>query len=153
MTEPIDDIRRSLKELREELRDMGPAYPEVQREIDFSQSVWDCIPLMLVDLESMLIVRASPAAHEMFGYELWDLIAKPVNDLIPLAYRAKHDEHVAAYKRDPYDRQMGHQDGIQLAGLKKDGTIIDLEIGLYASRSNKSQVFLTIQKTGEGHHV
>jgi PAS domain S-box-containing protein len=148
---PIDDIRRSLKELREELRAMGPAFPEVQRELDFSQIVWDCIPLMLVDLDGMRILRATPAAHEMFGYELWDLIGTNVNDLIPHQFRAKHDEHVAAYKSDPHDRQMGHQAGIQLAGLKKNGLVIELEIGLYASRSTKNQVFLTIQKTGDSH--
>jgi hypothetical protein len=64
----------------------------------------------------------------MFGYSRDELIGQPVELLIPTRLRERHVGHRAAYMAAPRVRSMGQ--GLDLSGLKKDGTEFPVEVSL-----------------------
>jgi anti-anti-sigma factor len=65
---------------------------------------------------------------EMFGYQREDLIGLPVDRLVPAEVRAAHQDYRAAFARTAQDRPMGER--ARLAGLRKDGATLPVEISL-----------------------
>ena len=74
------------------------------------------------------IVRINDKAEKMFGYERAELIGQPVEVLIPRRAREAHVVHRAGYMAAPRVRSMGR--GLDLAGIKKDGTEFPVEVSL-----------------------
>ncbi|HTI56994.1 MAG TPA: PAS domain S-box protein [Verrucomicrobiae bacterium] len=74
------------------------------------------------------IVRVNDKAEKMFGYERAELLGQPVEILIPRRARAAHVVHRAGYLAAPRVRSMGR--GLDLAGVKKDGTEFPVEVSL-----------------------
>lgn len=66
--------------------------------------------------------------EEMFGYRRDELIGHPVEMLMPGRFRALHVAHRTEYVDHPHVREMGS--GMDLVGLRKDGTEIPIEAGL-----------------------
>ena len=64
----------------------------------------------------------------MFGYSGDELIGKSVEALVPESFRTRHPEHRVGYIRDPRVREMGK--GLELYGLRKDGSQFPVEISL-----------------------
>ncbi len=77
---------------------------------------------------SGLIAAANRQVTAMFGYSHDELIAKPVESLIPERFRAKHRTDREGYVADTHFRPMGV--GLELFGLRKDGTEFPVEISL-----------------------
>jgi PAS domain S-box-containing protein len=65
---------------------------------------------------------------ELFGYEEASLVGRPVDVLLPMRYRLLHGAHRDAYAAAPRARPMGV--GLDLLGLKKDGTEFPVDISL-----------------------
>lgn len=74
------------------------------------------------------IVRVNGKAEKMFGYERAELIGQAVEVLIPRRERAAHVVHRAGYMAAPRVRSMGR--GLDLAGVKKDGSEFPVEVSL-----------------------
>jgi PAS domain S-box-containing protein len=67
-------------------------------------------------------------ADQLFRYGRGDLVGQPVERLIPGRFRTHHPGHRAGYMTDPRVRAMGP--GLQLYGLRRDGTEFPVEISL-----------------------
>jgi PAS domain S-box-containing protein len=74
------------------------------------------------------IVRINDKAEKMFGYERAELIGQPVEVLIPRRAREAHVVHRTGYMAAPRVRSMGR--GLDLSGIKKDGTEFPVEVSL-----------------------
>ena len=83
--------------------------------------------VIAVDLKGK-IVLVNANTERMFGYKPQDLIGQPLDVLIPESARERHAEHHKVYFRNMQSRPMGI--GLILEGLRKDGTIFPVEIGL-----------------------
>ena len=65
---------------------------------------------------------------EMFGYKREELIGLPVDALVPSDVRAAHPGYRAGYSQAPQARPMSER--TRLAGLRKDGATLPVEISL-----------------------
>lgn len=83
--------------------------------------------LIVID-DQGLIAMVNPAAARMFGYQPRELWWQPVETLIPEGHRGHHAEHRASYQLRPTARGMGA--GLDLYGLRKDGSVFPVEVGL-----------------------
>lgn len=83
--------------------------------------------ILLIDDRGRLVV-VNPAAAQMFGYDRDDLLGRPLEILLPERVRAAHVEHRTGYFREPRARRMGI--GLDLTGLRRDGTEFPVEISL-----------------------
>lgn len=82
------------------------------------------------------IVIANSQAERLFGYEAGELRGRSVDTLLPERYRQAHVGHRSNYFLQPRKRAMGS--GLDLAGLRKDGTEFPIEISLSPLRTEES---------------
>ncbi len=74
------------------------------------------------------IVLVNTQAERMFGYRREELLGQEVEILVPERFWATHVEQRTSYIRQPRTRPMGA--GLGLAGRRKDGSEIPVEISL-----------------------
>ncbi len=79
------------------------------------------------------IVITNPFLEKQFGYEPGELGGKAIEALIPKRFTAKHREHVDGYLEHPRSRPMGL--GLDLFGMRKDGTEFPVEVSLSSYRT------------------
>lgn len=103
--------------------------------------------IVVVDEEG-LIRDANPATERLFGYLRDELVGHEVELLIPEASRETHREVRSGFVRDPHVRPMGI--GMELRGLRRDGTEFPVEISLSPLRDgNDLFVIATIRDVTE----
>jgi PAS domain S-box-containing protein len=83
---------------------------------------------IIVTSSSGEIVQVNDAALGIFGYSGAELLGKQVEVLLPQDSRPGHSGRRESYISDPVARPMGT--GRELKGLRKDGSLVPLEIGL-----------------------
>ncbi|HEU4733714.1 MAG TPA: PAS domain S-box protein, partial [Kofleriaceae bacterium] len=83
--------------------------------------------VVVCDAEGTILL-VNVAAERMFGFARTELIGHSVGTLIPERARQRHAAHVARFAAAPSSRPMGG--GLELAGLRKDGSEFPVEISL-----------------------
>ena len=108
---------------------------------------------ILIINEKGEIIKINPSAEKLFGYSKSELIGKRIEVLVPGRYSQKHERDRKNYNAHPHARSMGA--GMNLFGLKKDGTEFPVEISLspYSTSEGKFTIAfivdITIRKQAE----
>ncbi len=87
----------------------------------------------------MNIVSWNNKAEETFGYNREDVIGKDVTLIVPDKYRIAHEKGISQFLQTG---ELRHKKLYDVEGLKKDGTLLPIEISLSAYRNNDS-LFVT----------
>lgn len=74
------------------------------------------------------IVMINSAIEEIFGYKKAELVGQKIDILIPKSLHKAHFEHFKTYSKFPRKYKKGK--GREFVGIHKNGSILDLEIGL-----------------------
>lgn len=74
------------------------------------------------------IVHANPSSERLFGYEKGELIGQRIEVLVPRRLTESHKVNREKFNESPHSRSMGA--GMELFGLKKNGTEFPVEISL-----------------------
>ncbi|HMZ79360.1 MAG TPA: PAS domain S-box protein, partial [Acidobacteriota bacterium] len=90
---------------------------------------------MVIVNESGIMVLVNSRTEEVFGHSRQELLGQPVEILIPERYRHSHSNHRGNYFFRPRVRPMGA--GLELFGLRKDGSEFPIEISLSPLRTEE----------------
>lgn len=88
------------------------------------------------------IARANPQAEHLFGYAVSELLGNSVEFLIPERFRQVHPARRNQFNAQPRMRPMGG--GLELYGLRKDGTEFPVDIMLSPIDTPEGPVVLTV---------
>ncbi|MBX2982951.1 MAG: PAS domain-containing sensor histidine kinase [Flavobacteriales bacterium] len=103
---------------------VNPVHLDRVREMLFASAAEG---LVLVD-RSGAIRMNNPRLLELFGYAEGELLGRSIELLLPESFRHAHASQREGYNARPAKRHMGR--GRELNGLRKDGTIFPVEVGL-----------------------
>ena len=88
------------------------------------------------------IVLVNQQAEILFGYTCTEFLEKTVETLMPMRFRHQHLKNRKNYNKQPKVRPMGV--GLELFGLKKDGTEFPIEISLSPLHIDASQLTIAV---------
>ena len=107
--------------------------------VDEFKAIFDAAPDGFAVVDGDGVIRAAnPKMEQMFGWPAEALVGRPVEALIPEAVREAHRGHRESFMRHPHDRPMGV--GLDLMGVRKDGTEFPVEVSLSPWEPEKGDV-------------
>ena len=83
--------------------------------------------MVIVDRAGRIAI-VNAQTEQMFGYRRHELLGQPVEVLVPMPYRNRHERHRHGYATAAHARPMGA--GLELFAVRKDGTQFPVEISL-----------------------
>lgn len=95
-----------------------------------TRSVISAVGTITID-EQGLIRSFDAVSERIFGYTQEQVAGQNVSILMPLPYRAEHEEYLGRYLRDGAPRVIGQ--GREVVGRRKDGSTFPLAVWTWAA--------------------
>jgi two-component system cell cycle sensor histidine kinase/response regulator CckA len=112
------------------LKERPAGEPASDRFLALVESAPDAV--VIVDGDGTISL-VNEQTERLFGYRREELLGKTVELVVPQGLREAHIRHRAAYAAGPQARPMG--EGLELSGVRKDGTEFPVEINLNAVKT------------------
>ena len=100
------------------------------------------VDAIIVSDDSGTIVRANPAACQMFQYDASELIGQRVNMLMPAAMAARHDGFMTHHIETGEKRIIGS--GRDVEGRRKDASVFPLHLSVGDAQVEDRRMFIGI---------
>lgn len=110
-------------------------------ELQFKQLLETAPDAMILAESDGRIWLANSQVEHMFGYARDELVGRPVEVLMPERFRSMHVRHKTGYIATPRVRAMG--DGLDLYGLRRDGSEFPIEVSLAPLETDEGIVIST----------
>lgn len=94
--------------------------------------------IILADTRGCLL-SWNNGAHLMFGYEVSEILGRPLSAIFPPRFRAMIDQGLARFRENGAARIIGKT--VELSGLRKDGTEFPFEMALSPCRTSSGTFF------------
>jgi len=137
-------LHRSRKRMHYEIAEREWATVKLREGDTLLRTVIDSTKEAIISIgEDGLIILFNPAAEEMFGRNMHEMIGKPLDSLMPKKYREKHRQYVRSYfATGKPNRAIGKI--LELPGLRSDGRVFPMEISLSAGRLENKQFVVAV---------
>jgi len=122
LSQMMEEVAANSESLTREIAERQLAEERFRRAVEGSPN-----GILLTD-SSGTIMLVNAEVERLFGFDRNELIGQSVECLIPPSMHAQHEQHRAAFHANPARRQMG--EGRDLFGVRKDGELVPVEIGL-----------------------
>lgn len=107
---------------------------------------------IVVSDTSGTVIFANRQMKALFGYAAEEMLGEPIETLLPERHRRTHLAHRSAYARNPRLRGMGA--GLELNGLRKDGTEFPVEVSLSPVRDGeRALVVATVRDVSDSRRI
>lgn len=119
-----------------DVSDRKRAEVEPARLLQDARAAWSYFEELLESAPNAVVIieadgrieQVNRQAELIFGYERDEILGQPVEVLLPARFHDSHIGHRSRYVVDPQTRPMGA--GLELFGLRKDGSEFPVEISL-----------------------
>jgi PAS domain S-box-containing protein len=95
--------------------------------------------IIIID-ENGIITKLNPSARRLFGYSSEELIGHSINKLMPEPDRSRHDTYIKKHFTDGKASILDTRR--EVYGLKKDGTVFPMELGVSKFHVDQSDFFI-----------
>ncbi|MDX1967163.1 MAG: PAS domain S-box protein [Planctomycetaceae bacterium] len=123
-----------------ELRNMMQTVLELESRM---QAVVHTAPDAVITIDEQgRMETVNPAVERMFGYSAAELIGRNVSTLMPTPFREAHNGYLQNYLETGVARIIGV--GREVQGLRKDGTVFPMDLGVSEFRRGNHRGFAGI---------
>ncbi|HMD38941.1 MAG TPA: PAS domain S-box protein [Candidatus Acidoferrum sp.] len=114
---------------------------QVKRDEKKFRDLLEAAPDAMIIVNKLGCIELTNAKMEtVFGYSKSEVLGKSVDLLLPERFRGNHDGHRKSFFQAPKNREMGA--GLELFGLRKDGSEFPVEISLSPIQADEGVVAL-----------